>query len=128
MIRHTRPAVSVAVATVEIVDIPGLAKGASHGEGIGNKFLVDIQQVDAMIHVLRCFDDENLPHVEGSINPVRDLEIVDLELQIKDLEMDERKIQRTVRHWIVSSKPTTRKSTPSTIMRACCCCCSFCLS
>ncbi len=81
-------------ATVEIVDIPGLAKGASLGEGIGNKFLDDIQQTDAMIHVLRCFDDENLPHVENSINPVRDMEIVDLELQIKDLEMVERKIQR----------------------------------
>jgi len=82
-------------ATVEIVDIPGLAKGASQGEGIGNKFLDDIQQVDAMIHVMRCFDDENLPHVEGSVDPVRDLEIVDLELQIKDLEMMERKMQRT---------------------------------
>lgn len=82
-------------ATVEIVDIPGLAKGASQGEGIGNKFLDDIQQVDAMIHVLRCFDDENLVHVEGSVNPVRDMEIVDLELQIKDLEMVERKMQRT---------------------------------
>ncbi len=81
-------------ATVEIVDIPGLAKGASLGEGIGNKFLDDIQRTDAMIHVLRCFDDENLPHVEGSVNPVRDMEIVDLELQIKDLEMVERKIQR----------------------------------
>jgi GTP-binding protein YchF len=82
-------------ATVEILDIPGLAKGASHGEGIGNKFLDDIQQVDALIHVLRCFDDDNLVHVEGSVNPVRDMEIVDLELQIKDLEMVERKIQRT---------------------------------
>lgn len=82
-------------ATVEIVDIPGLAKGASQGEGIGNKFLDDIQQVDAIVHVLRCFDDENLVHVEGSVNPVRDLEIVDLELQIKDLEMVERKMLRT---------------------------------
>lgn len=82
-------------ATVEIVDIPGLAKGASQGEGIGNKFLEDIQRCDAMIHVVRCFDDENLPHIEGSVNPVRDLEIVDLELQVKDLEMVERKIQRT---------------------------------
>ena len=82
-------------ATVEIVDIPGLAKGASQGEGIGNKFLDDIQQVDAVIHVLRCFDDPNLPHVEGSVDPVRDLEIVDLELQIKDLEMVERKMTRT---------------------------------
>jgi len=81
-------------ATVEIVDIPGLAKGASHGEGIGNKFLNDIQRTDAIIHVVRCFDDDNLPHIEGSINPVRDIEIVDLELQVKDLEMVEKKIER----------------------------------
>ena len=80
--------------TVEIMDIPGLAKGASQGEGVGNKFLADIQQTDAIIHVLRCFDDENLPHVEGSVNPVRDREIVDLELQIRDLDLVERKIQR----------------------------------
>lgn len=82
-------------ATVEIVDIPGLTKGSSQGEGVGNKFLGDIQQTDAVIHVLRCFDDPDLPHIEGSVNPVRDKEIVDLELQIKDLEMVERKIQRT---------------------------------
>lgn len=80
--------------TVEIVDIPGLAKGASQGEGVGNKFLADIQQTDAIIHVLRCFDDDNLPHVEGSVNPVRDREIVDLELQIRDLDLVERKINR----------------------------------
>lgn len=80
--------------TVEIVDIPGLAKGASHGEGVGNKFLADIQQTDAIIHVLRCFDDDNLAHVEGSVNPVRDREIVDLELQIRDLDLVERKISR----------------------------------
>jgi len=80
--------------TVEIVDIPGMAKGSSHGEGIGNKFLVDIQQSDALIHVLRCFDDENLPHIEGSVDPVRDIEILDLELQVKDLEIVEKKIQR----------------------------------
>ena len=84
----------VVPATVEIVDLPGLAKGASQGEGVGNKFLSDIQQVDALIHVLRCFDDENLPHVEGSVNPVRDLEIVDLELQVRDLDLVERKILR----------------------------------
>ncbi|MBN1338397.1 MAG: redox-regulated ATPase YchF [Bacteroidales bacterium] len=81
-------------ATVEIVDIPGLAKGSSKGEGVGSSFLSDIQQTDAIIHVLRCFDDINLPHIEGSVNPVRDLEIVDLELQVKDLEMVERKIIR----------------------------------
>ena len=64
----------VVPATVEIVDIPGLAKGSSHGEGVGNKFLDDIQKTDAIIHVLRCFDDENLPHIEGSVDPVRDME------------------------------------------------------
>lgn len=81
-------------ATVEIVDIPGLTKGASQGEGIGNSFLADIRQCDALIHVLRCFEDPNLPHVDGSINPVRDIETVDLELQIKDLEQIERKIKK----------------------------------
>lgn len=84
----------VVPVTVEIVDIPGLAKGASQGEGVGNKFLADIQQTDAIIHVVRCFDDINLPHVEGSVNPVRDREIVDLELQIRDLDLVERKITR----------------------------------
>jgi len=86
--------VKVVPATVDIVDIPGLAKGSSQGEGVGNKFLADIQQTDAIIHVLRCFDDENLPHVEGSVDPVRDLEIIDLELQVRDLDLVERKIQR----------------------------------
>ncbi|MDR1878601.1 MAG: redox-regulated ATPase YchF [Bacteroidales bacterium] len=81
-------------ASVEIVDIPGLTKGASLGEGIGNSFLGDIRQCDALIHVLRCFDDPNLPHIDGSINPVRDIETVDLELQIKDLEQIERKMQK----------------------------------
>jgi GTP-binding protein YchF len=84
----------VTPATVDIVDIPGLTKGSSKGEGIGNKFLNDIQQCDALIHVVRCFDDDQLPHIEGSVNPVRDKEIVDLELQIKDLEMVERRIER----------------------------------
>jgi GTP-binding protein YchF len=85
----------VTAATVDIVDIPGLTKGSSQGEGIGNKFLNDIQQCDALIHVVRCFDDDQLPHIEGSVNPVRDKEIVDLELAIKDLEMVERRIERT---------------------------------
>ena len=84
----------VVPATFDIVDIPGLAKGSSHGEGIGNKFLADIQQTDAIIHVLRCFDDPNLPHVEGSVNPVRDIEIIDLELQVRDLDLVQRKIKR----------------------------------
>lgn len=85
----------VVPATVDIVDIPGLAKGSSQGEGVGNKFLADIQQTDALIHVLRCFEDENLPHVEGSIDPVRDMEIVDLELQVRDLDLVQRKIERS---------------------------------
>lgn len=84
----------VVPATMEIVDLPGLAKGASQGEGVGNKFLADIQQMDALIHVLRCFEDPLLPHIEGSIDPVRDMEIVDFELQVRDLDLVERKIQR----------------------------------
>ncbi len=88
------PADKLVPATVEIVDLPGLAKGASQGEGVGNKFLADVQQTDALIHVLRCFDDDNLPHIEGSVDPVRDLEIVDFELQVRDLDLVTRKLQR----------------------------------
>ena len=73
-------------ATVDIVDIAGLVKGASKGEGLGNQFLANIRETDAIMHVLRCFDDGNVVHVDGSVNPVRDKEIVDAELQIKDLE------------------------------------------
>ncbi len=80
--------------SVVIVDIPGLTKGASRGEGVGNRFLADIRNTDALIHVLRCFDDESLPHIDGSVDPVRDIETVDLELQIKDLESVEKKIER----------------------------------
>jgi GTP-binding protein YchF len=83
--------------TVEIVDIPGLAKGSNKGEGVGNKFLGDIRNTDALIHVLRCFDDELLPHIEGSVDPVRDLETIDLELQVKDLESVEKKMQKLER-------------------------------
>jgi ribosome-binding ATPase len=83
--------------TVEIVDIPGLARGANKGEGVGNKFLADIRNTDALIHVLRCFDDVALPHIDGSVDPIRDLETVDLELQVKDLESVEKKIQRLER-------------------------------
>lgn len=81
-------------ASVEIIDIPGLAKGSNKGEGVGNKFLADIRNSDALIHVLRCFDDKNLPHIEGSVNPVRDIETLDLELQVKDLESVEKKLQK----------------------------------
>jgi len=88
------PADNLVFTTVEVVDIPGLTQGASSGEGIGNSFLGDIRQCDAIIHVLRCFDDPNLPHINETINPVRDLETVDLELQVKDLEQIERKMQK----------------------------------
>lgn len=80
--------------TVEIVDIAGLVKGASKGEGLGNKFLANIRETDAILHVLRCFDDENVTHVDGSVNPVRDKEIIDYELQLKDLETIESRIQK----------------------------------
>lgn len=73
-------------ATIEIVDIAGLVRGASKGEGLGNKFLANIRETDAIIHIIRCFDDKNIIHVNGSINPIEDKEIIDYELQIKDLE------------------------------------------
>lgn len=84
-------------ATMEIVDIAGLVKGASKGEGLGNQFLANIRETDAIIHVLRCFDDGNVVHVDGSVDPVRDKEVIDTELQLKDLESIEKKIQSLAR-------------------------------
>jgi ribosome-binding ATPase len=81
-------------ATVEIVDIAGLVKGASKGEGLGNQFLGNIRECDAILHVLRCFDDPNVIHVEGSVHPMRDKEIIDIELQLKDLETVEKRLAR----------------------------------
>src|SRR3954468_4586222 len=81
--------------TVEIVDIAGLVKGASKGEGLGNQFLGNIRNTDAIIHVVRCFDDPNVIHVDGSINPIRDKEIIDTELQLKDLDSVERKLAKS---------------------------------
>ena len=80
---------------IEIVDIAGLVRGASKGEGLGNKFLANIREVDAIIHVIRCFEDENILRDEGPINPVSDKEIIETELQLKDLERVEKKLQRT---------------------------------
>ncbi|MEI9956615.1 MAG: GTPase [Ferruginibacter sp.] len=80
---------------IEIVDIAGLVRGASKGEGLGNKFLANIREVDAIIHVIRCFEDENILRDEGPINPVSDKEIIETELQLKDLESVEKKMQRT---------------------------------
>src|SRR3954466_11843681 len=85
----------VVPTTVEIVDIAGLVKGASKGEGLGNQFLGNIRSTDAIIHVLRCFDDDNVIHVDGSVNPVRDKEIIDTELQLKDLDSVEKKISKS---------------------------------
>ena len=73
-------------ATVEIVDIAGLVKGASRGEGLGNQFLGNIRETDAIIHLIRCFNDDNIVHVDGNVNPIRDKETIDMELQLKDLE------------------------------------------
>ncbi len=80
---------------IEFVDIAGLVKGASKGEGLGNKFLANIREVDAIIHVIRCFEDDNIVHVDGKINPVNDKEIIDAELQLKDLESVEKRISKT---------------------------------
>jgi hypothetical protein len=84
-------------ATVEIVDIAGLVKGASKGEGLGNKFLANIRECDAIIHVLRCFDNDNIIHVEETIDPIRDKEIIDFELQLKDLETVEKRLEKVNR-------------------------------
>ena len=84
-------------ATVEIVDIAGLVKGASKGEGLGNQFLANIRETDAIIHVLRCFEDDNIVHVEGSVDPIRDKEIIDIELQLKDLETIEKRLEKVNR-------------------------------
>src|SRR6267154_798677 len=79
---------------IEIVDIAGLVRGASKGEGMGNKFLANIREVDAIVHVIRCFEDENILREEGDINPISDKEIIDTELKLKDMESMEKKIQR----------------------------------
>ncbi len=89
-----QPTEKVIPATVDIVDIPGLTKGSSKGEGVGNSFLADIRNADALIHILRCFDNENMPHIDGSVDPVRDIETINIELQIKDLESVNKKIER----------------------------------
>ena len=82
-------------AYIEFVDIAGLVKGASKGEGLGNKFLASIRECDAIVHVVRCFEDENITHVDGSVDPVRDIETINLELIFSDIEMIDRKIERT---------------------------------
>ena len=87
----------VVPATVEIVDIAGLVRGASKGEGLGNQFLSNIRETDAILHVLRCFDNDNIVHVDGSVDPIRDKETIDLELQLKDLETVEKRLEKVSR-------------------------------
>ncbi len=87
----------VVPATVEIVDIAGLVKGASKGEGLGNQFLGNIRETDAILHVLRCFDNDNVVHVDGSVDPIRDKETIDIELQLKDLESIEKRLDKASR-------------------------------
>ena len=87
----------VVPATVEIVDIAGLVKGASKGEGLGNQFLANIRETDAILHVVRCFDNDNIIHVDSSIDPVRDKETIDIELQLKDLETVQKRLERVKR-------------------------------
>ena len=86
---------STVPATVEIVDIAGLVKGASKGEGLGNKFLANIRETDAILHVLRCFDDDNITHVDTTVDPVRDMEVINYELQLKDLETVDARLAKT---------------------------------
>lgn len=101
----------VVPTTIEIVDIAGLVKGASKGEGLGNKFLANIRETDAIIHVLRCFDDDNVVHVDGSVDPVRDKGIIDTELQLKDLESVEKKMATVQRAAKTGDKAAAKKMT-----------------
>ncbi|MBQ9712292.1 MAG: redox-regulated ATPase YchF [Bacteroidales bacterium] len=98
-------------ATVDIVDIAGLVKGASKGEGLGNQFLANIRETDAILHVLRCFDDGNIVHVDGSVDPVRDKEVVDAELQIKDLETVESRLSKVQKQAKVGGDKDAKKLT-----------------
>ena len=100
----------VVPTTIEIVDIAGLVKGASKGEGLGNQFLANIRETDAILHVLRCFDDDNVIHVDGSVNPIRDKEIIDTELQLKYLDSVDKKLQRVSRMAKVCNDKDAKKA------------------
>lgn len=108
----------VVFTTMEIVDIAGLVKGASRGEGLGNQFLANIRECDAIIHVLRCFDDGNIIHVDGSINPIRDKEVIDTELQLKDLETIEKRIQAIARTLKSGDKDAVAANNLATAIKA----------
>ncbi|MBC7384282.1 MAG: redox-regulated ATPase YchF [Bacteroidia bacterium] len=94
--------------TIEIVDIAGLVKGASKGEGLGNQFLGNIRETDAIIHVLRCFEDDNIIHVDGSVNPIRDKNVIDTELQLKDIDSIEKKLSKVARAAKTGDKEATK--------------------
>ena len=98
-------------ATVDIVDIAGLVKGASKGEGLGNQFLANIRETDAILHVLRCFDNDNIVHVDNSVNPVRDKETIDIELQLKDLETVDKKLEKVKKASRTGNKDAQKEET-----------------
>ena len=114
ILEHLVDPENVIPATIEFVDIAGLVKGASKGEGLGNKFLANIREVDAVIHVVRCFEDPNVVHVDGRVDPVADKEIIDTELQLKDLETIEKKIQKVEK--IAKSGDATAKKELQVLM------------
>lgn len=95
VLAHISDSEQIVPTRVEFVDIAGLVKGASKGEGLGNQFLANIREVDAIVHVVRCFDDDDIIHVSGSVDPVRDIEVINLELALSDLSQVERRIERT---------------------------------
>ncbi len=105
-------------ATVEIVDIAGLVKGASKGEGLGNQFLANIRETDAILHVLRCFDNENITHVDLTIDPIRDKETIDMELQLKDLETVEKKLDKVKRAAKTGNKEAQKEEAILLILKA----------
>jgi ribosome-binding ATPase len=104
--------------TVEIVDIAGLIKGASKGEGLGNQFLANIREVDAIVHVVRCFDDDNVVHVDGKVDPVSDKEVIDLELGLKDLETVEKRIDKVSRAARMGSKEDAKALEVLTVVKS----------
>ena len=108
----------VVPATVEIVDIAGLVKGASKGEGLGNQFLGNIRETDAILHVLRCFDNDNIVHVDGSVDPVRDKETIDIELQLKDLETVEKRLDKVKRAAKTGNKEAQKEEAALNLIKA----------
>lgn len=109
---------NVQPTTVEIVDIAGLIKGASKGEGLGNQFLANIREVDAIVHVVRCFDDDNVVHVDGKVDPVSDKEIIDLELGLKDLETVEKRMDKVARAARMGSKEDAKALETLTLVKS----------